>query len=100
MPAPDRNPAARRLRAALALLGAAERHASDPTQPLDTRSNALIEAQRHLDAAFRFTTELSLAGAPVASVARMAERLGEVNRRLPLLASALRGPLSFDGEAA
>lgn len=101
-PAPQ--PAARRrLRAAVALLNLSEGVASNGFLPPDERASALSEATRHLRAAWRFLTEWTLEAGPSADSTRAAEHLGEVNRRLPLVASELRAlagaPISFDGEA-
>ncbi|MCU0655800.1 MAG: hypothetical protein MUF64_11125 [Polyangiaceae bacterium] len=95
------SPSSRRVRAAVALLTLAEKTASNPYLPSEERARALAEAQRHLDAAWSFLTTWSLEpGADRGAVARAAEHLGEVNRRLPLIASELRGPASGDKEVA
>lgn len=95
------SPSARRLRAAVALLALAEKTASNQYLPSEERAHALQEAQRHLNAAWSFLVSWSTeASVDTAAMARAAELLGEVNRRLPLVASELRGPTSVDKEVA
>lgn len=92
-PAPAPSSALRRLRGAVALLNRERARAADNRLPLPVRASALAAARTHLQAAFRFTVELSLAGAPEAP--RAAAYLGAINRELPLLASD-DVPVSFD----
>lgn len=101
--APPSPPSAarRRLRAAVALLELAEKVASNPRLPQEERARGLKEAQRHLNAAWSFLVSWSTEPhVDAAAMARAAEMLGEANRRLPLLASELRGPASVGKEAA
>lgn len=93
------SPAHRRLRAAAALLKQEAARASNPSLPAAERHHALTEALRHLDAAWLALTTYALDGDP-AVAARASSWLGEVNRRLPLVASDLRGPVSVGKEAA
>lgn len=93
--------ARRRLRAATALLTLAEKTAGNPYLPIEEREHALKEAQRHLNAAWFFLVSWSTEDSvDTAAMARAAEMLGEANRRLPLIASNLRGPASVGKEAA
>jgi hypothetical protein len=78
----------------------AERIASNPYLPAEERSRALQEAQRHLKTAWSFLTTLAVEGGSSEAASKAAVALGEINRRLPLIASELRGAVSVEKEAA
>ena len=85
----------------MALLALAEKTASNQYLPSEERALALQEAQRHLNAAWSFLVSWSTEpSVDTAAMARAAEMLGEVNRRLPSIAASLRGPASFGKDVA
>lgn len=107
-PAPSAAPVAlsapstalRLLRASWALLVKAERIASNGYLPAEERARALVEAQRHLDAGWRHLVTLTVEEGSSEAASKAAVALGGVNRRLPLIASELRGVTSMSKEAA
>lgn len=94
------SPTLRRLRGAWALLSRETTRAGNPHLPVEERQHALQEAHRHLDVAWQTLTSLVLEQGSSETATKAAEMLGEVNRRLPLLASELRGPASFGKDVA
>ncbi len=107
-PAPSAAPVApsapstalRLLRASWALLVKAERIASNGYLPAEERARALVEAQRHLDAGWRHLVTLTVEEGSSEAASKAAVALGNVNRRLPLIASDLRGPASVEKDLA